>query len=453
MKRIEFLVFSLSFILLYASSTSQNTLLKYTARVYDSVQGKGYYFLFTYKMRKRDAPGYGQQMIMDGTGHTIYYRIVPKASDFKLHPDGRMSYFGNDKFMIMDASFRIMDSVTCVNGIEIDNHDFVILPNGHYLLIGTKNRMANLSAYKIFMQKGMAGSKKAILKYGVVQELDKNKKLIYQWDSEPYFKIENAQKVYLSDTTNLDVTHFNSVDKDLDGNLIISARYSNEIIKVNYNTGVIMWRLGGKYNHFKCLNDSMPFLGQHEARILPNGHLLLFDNGYGEDAFKHNARALEYELDTVNKVSKLVWFYQNENKIISEATGNAQRLSNGNTLINYGKIENGKPNITFEEVNMSKQKIFSLSFADTVGSYRAFHYPSLPFKLRQPKLRIKKKGTDYYLEVKKKYKSYLWSTGATDEQIKITQAATYYVYVPYGDGGNISSVPIVITEKLLSKMK
>jgi Arylsulfotransferase (ASST) len=449
MKKINLLLF----ILIYIPSTSQTTLLKYTAKVYDSIQSKGYYFLFTYKMRKRDAPVDGQQMIIDGTGHTVYYRIVPKASDFKLHSDGRMSYFGNDKFMIMNASFKVVDSVACVNGIEIDNHDFVILPNGHYLLIGTKSRAADLSVYKLFMKRGMPGSKKANLKYGVVQELDENKKLIYQWDSEPYFKIEDANTVYLNDTTKLDVTHFNSVEKDKDGHLIISARYSNEIIKVNYNTGAIIWRLGGRCNQFKCLNDSIPFTGQHAAHILPNGHLILFDNGYGEDSVMHNARALEYELDTINQTSQLIWFYQNENKIISEATGNAQRLANGNTLINYGKIANGTPNITFEEVGANKQKIFSLSFDDTVGTYRAFHYPKLPFKLYQPKVQIKKEGKDMYLVVKTKHESYVWSNGATSNKIKITKPGTYYVYVPYGDGGNISSVPIVITEKIISKMK
>lgn len=444
-----FLKIALLLFILTQSCIAQNQLLHYTTTIYDSVQSKGYYFLFTFKMAKRDAPGNGEQLILDGTGHTVFYRLVPKASDFKLHPNGLMSYFGDNKFMIMDSAFRIVDSVGCVNGIETDNHDFVILPNGNYLLIGTKSREADLSMYPIFMKKKLPGSKKAKLKYGIVQELDKNKNLIYQWDSEPFFRIEDADKTYLNDTTTLDVTHFNSVDEDISGNILLSARYSNDIIKVNKSDGTVIWRLGGRYNNFKFVNDSMPFSGQHDARWLSNGHLTLFDNGYGIETVKHNARALEYALDETNMTATLVWSYQNENKIISEATGNMQRLANGNTLVNYGKIANGNPNITFEEVNSKKQKIISVFFADTIGTYRAFHYPVLPFHLKQPQLIFNVGKKQCTLKTANKETAYQWSTGETTREIIITQPGVYYVYVPYGDKGYLSSKTFVVTTQML----
>jgi len=441
-------LFKLIFILFITSSLfAQDTLLKYTATISDSSQSKGYYFLFTYKMKKRDAPGNGQQMIIDGSGHTVYYRLIPKASDFKLHANGMMSYFGETKFMIMDSTFRIVDSVGCLNGIETDSHDFIILPNGHYLLIGTKSRITDLSNYRIFMQKDLPGSKKAKLKYGIIQELDKNKNLIYQWDSEPYFKIEDADKIYLNDTTTLDVTHFNSVEKDKDGNIIVSARYSNEVIKINVHDGTLLWRMGGKNNQFTFINDSLPFVGQHDARIQASGNFTLFDNGYGKEHVKHNARAIEYKLDEKNKTATLVWYYNNENKIISEATGNAQRLKNGNTLINYGKIANGTPNITFEMVKPNKQKIYSLSFADTMGTYRAFYYEELPFKLKQPQVKVQHKKGKCTLTIENNYATYQWNTGETSKTITVTKPGRYYVYVPYGEGGKISSFIINLTEK------
>ncbi len=43
------------------------------------------------------------------------------------------------------------------------------------------------------------------------------------------------------------------------------------------------------------------------------------------------------------------------------------------------------------------------------------------------------------------HSSYLWSTGAATRRIQITAADTYYVYVPYGQGGYISSERIIIT--------
>jgi hypothetical protein len=68
------------------------------------------------------------------------------------------------------------------------------------------------------------------------------------------------------------------------------------------------------------------FLGQHDARFLPNGNITLFDNGYGPEELKHNVRALEYKLNEKKKEARLVWSYAHPTKIISEATGSAQRL-------------------------------------------------------------------------------------------------------------------------------
>ena len=62
--------------------------------------------------------------------------------------------------------------------------------------------------------------------------------------------------------------------------------------------------------------------------------------------------AKEYALDEINKVATLVWSYAhpyvNGNPVSSAALGNVQRLSNGNTLINWGWIpyNSGFPNVT-----------------------------------------------------------------------------------------------------------
>lgn len=438
--------YRLFFVLLIALLAEQASaqLLKYTATISNARQSKGYFFLFTYRMQKTEPAAKGQQMIIDGTGHTVYYRLTPKASDFKAHRNGMLSFFNNDKFYLMDKTFRIVDSVSCVNGIETDSHDFVILPNGDYLLIGTESKEADLSGVKLFMQKNLPGSAHAKVKAGVVQQLSRDKKLLYQWNARDYFRLQDADPVYLNDTVNIDITHFNSVDMNRKGEFIISARYTNEVIKVSKKTNRLMWRLGGPHNDFKFVNDSTPFLGQHDARFLCNGHITLFDNGYGREEQKHNVRAIEYNLDEKRKEARLVWSYAHPTKVISEATGNAQRLKNGNTLLNYGRISNNSANVTFEEVNRKGQPVIQVSFTDTIGSYRAFHYKKLPFKLPQPKVIKTKEGDGLYLQVQAGASSFKWSTGETTQRIQITQPGNYFVYVPIGDGGYISSVPVSV---------
>jgi hypothetical protein len=425
------------------------TLLPYRMNIVDSNLSQGYYFLFTYKMRKEAKPQLGQQLILDGNGAMVYCRWTDAASDFKVHPDGRMSFFKKGKFFLMDSLFRIVDSVGCVNNIETDSHDFRILPNGHYLLIGMKTVPTDLSVYPLFLKRGVRGSKKGKIKADVIQELDENKKLVFEWDSSPFYKITDADPIYLNDTTSVSMPHINSVATDAQGNVVASSRYFNELIKINRATGKVMWRMGGPHNQFKFMNDSVPFLGQHDAHYLPNGNLLVFDNGYSNEQRKHGVRAIEYRIDEKTKQVWNVWSYMHDSTLVSDATGNARRMENGTTLIDFGKIQNLNHNITCMLVDSSGRKIFDLAFADTLGSYRAYGYAQLPFTLHRPEIKITPIGSMFELSYTGKGETYLWSTGETSKTIIVTQAGTYFVRVPVGEQSYLYSKPLVITAALL----
>ncbi|MGL4597609.1 MAG: aryl-sulfate sulfotransferase [Bacteroidia bacterium] len=424
-------------------------LLPYRMDIVDSNLSQGYFFLFTYKMRKEEKPRLGQQMILDGNGAMVYCRWTDVASDFKVHADGRMSFFKKGKVFLMDSLFRIVDSVACVNGIETDSHDFRILPNGHYLLIGMKTVPTDLSAYPVFLKRGARGSKKGKIKVDVIQELDKNKNLVFEWDSSPFYKITDADPIYLNDTMSVSLPHINSVATDAQGNIVASSRYFNELIKINRATGNVMWRMGGIHNQFQFMNDSIPFLGQHDAHYLPNGNLLVFDNGYSNEKRKHGVRAIEYRIDEKTKQVWNVWSYMYDSMLVSDATGNARRLENGTTLIDFGKIQNLNRNITCVLVDSSGRKIFDLAFADTIGSYRAYGYAQLPFTLHRPEIQATSLGKTVELRLIGKSESCFWSTGERGKTIRVTQAGIYFVRVPVGENGFLFSKPIVVTEAML----
>ncbi|MFH1690641.1 MAG: arylsulfotransferase family protein, partial [Candidatus Eisenbacteria bacterium] len=63
---------------------------------------------------------------------------------------------------------------------------------------------------------------------------------------------------------------------------------------------------------------------QHEARVMPNGHVLLFDNRSREG----RSRVVEY--DVVD--DEIVWSYSAED-FFSKGTGAQQLLPNGNVLV------------------------------------------------------------------------------------------------------------------------
>lgn len=405
----------------------------------------GYFFLFPYKMGNGTYLLNHMQLILDGHGDPVYYKHIRLASDFKVHANGLMSYYANEKFYIMDSTFLVTDSVSCKNGIVTDAHDFLILQNGHYLLIGTEIQQEDYHMKMLFTQKSIRGSKTAKVKYGVVQELDENKNVVFQWKSKNVYTIDDVDRFYLKDSQNIDLTHFNSIDVDAEGNMIISVRYFNEVIKIKRTDGSVIWRMGGKKNQIKVLNDSLPFLGQHDARFTKLNRFVLFDNGYTEDSLTHNVRALEYEVNDREKTAFLIRSYSNKKMIISDANGNAHWQKDSSLLVSYGKIKGGTPNITFELVDKNGQPLLEVSFPDTVGTYRTFYYPELPFKINRPGVNITQTDEGFYLETKGTYKNYLWSNGEKGRQIKVSGNESYHVCVSEDNSRFFCSEKVVIS--------
>ena len=84
--------------------------------------------------------------------------------------------------------------------------------------------------------------------------------------------------------------------------------------------------------------QSDQFYHQHHAQMLPNGHILLFDNGNfrPDNQGGRYSRALELELDFNTMQARKVWEYRNKPDLYASAVGSAVRLENGNTVLIYG---------------------------------------------------------------------------------------------------------------------
>ena len=198
----------------------------------------------------------------------------------------------------------------------------------------------------------------------IIQEIDENKNVVFQWRSWDHFNIVDAIYENLTAPT-VDYVHGNAIEYDNDGNIMISSRHLNEITKINRSTGDIIWRIGGVNNEFTFVNDTIPFHYQHHIRRIENGNVTLFDNGnFRTPSF---SRAVEYTLDEVNKTATLVWQYRNTPDTYGAFMGSVQRLRNGNTLIGWGGTS---PMLT--EVTPSGTKALEISLPPGVFSYRAY---------------------------------------------------------------------------------
>ena len=302
-------------------------------------------------------------LVLDNYGYPLLYKkMIAPCLDFKLQHNNLFTYYdlAGGTYYATNTSFSIVDSFNCGNGYSADFHELLILQNYHSYLMSYDSQHVNMSEIV------PGGDTNAVVSGLIIQELDGNKNVIFQWRSWDHFQITDALGIDLT-AHNIDYVHGNAIDLDDDGNVLISSRHMSEITKINRQTGNIMWRLGGKNNQFTFTNDTIGFSYQHAIRNLSNGKYILFDNGN-----MHNprfSRAVEYSVDAVNKTATLIWQYRNTPDIYGNAMGNAQRLAGGNTVIGWGSA-----NPTVIEAKPDGSKAFELTFDIGIVSYRAFKF-------------------------------------------------------------------------------
>lgn len=335
-----------------------------TATVATDQVDDGMLFVSTFRWGMPQPPAY--LLILDRIGEPVYYRQLPDvtlAADFKLQPNGLLTYHDNVSgvFHALDASYTEVGTYQAGNGYTTDVHELQILPNGHALLMIYNPRAVDMS-------KVVAGGLSAAVVLDlVIQELDRDGNVVFQWDSKDHVQITDTTEE-LVNVSLIDYVHGNAIELDRDGNLLISSRHLDEITKIDRQTGAVIWRLGGKQNQFTFTNDQ-PFVHQHDIRRLPNGHITLFDNR--TDRSPAYSRAVEYQIDETARTITRVWEYRNTPDTYSLAMGSAQRLPNGNTLIGWGSSQR----TLLTEVAPDGTKALELQVSNPLVSYRAQRMP------------------------------------------------------------------------------
>ncbi len=183
------------------------------------------------------------------------------------------------------------------------NHDAVRLSNGHTLAL--------VDAQRVFPA-GTQGSKTPIDVIGeLVIELDQNFQVVWFWNSFDHdgggnqLDINRASQIPGNCSINaqgqtpigcppallpgfrvgFDWLHANGVQLMEDGNIMLSLRNQDWIVKISYQNGAVMngpllWRLGLGGDFTIVSTDTYPwFSGQHNPGFSSATGLALFDNG------------------------------------------------------------------------------------------------------------------------------------------------------------------------------
>lgn len=181
-----------------------------------------------------------------------------------------------------------------------------------------------------------------------------------------------------------DYFHINSVDKDSEGNYLISARDACTIHKINGTDGSIIWKLDGKDSSFQVPKDAK-FCFQHHARWLEQYRdieiISLYDNSahgseHGGGREVHTAPTSSgkiLKLNTTSWEAELVQAFYPPDDLLSKSQGSTQILPNGNALVGWGSegaVTEFLPNGTAIFHAYMDSKYLGVG----VQNYRAFRY-------------------------------------------------------------------------------
>ena len=282
------------------------------------------------------APSPFFETAVDANGVPAFVREVPAAGDLKPAPHGRYSVFEEttapgrtgDDLVELDSQWREVARHRTVGGlVDTDGHDAIVLPDGTVWLM----------AYEPNSVTGLIDS--------VIQEVEPDGSPGFTWSSADF----TAETVTPG---NPDYAHLNSLELLPDGDVLASFRHLSAVYRIATHprpgiaVGDVVWKLGGRHSDFDFAPGDTGPCAQHTARMLPNGHVLMYDNGSwstttslcidqanptGPPVERIQTRVIEYELDTTAHTATVVRSY--EPLRFSVFAGSAQRLGNDNTMI------------------------------------------------------------------------------------------------------------------------
>ncbi len=301
------------------------------------------------------------RMILDTWGNPVFYQRGD-GRDFKPQKNGTITW--GPSFTAVDKNFNPLRSYSATNGYVTDDHELQVMADGSYFLIGDASQVVDMSRLIA------GGHVAAAVLDNVVQQFTAADDLIFQWRAWDHMDILGQQPFIDLTAASLDFPHMNSVDVDEDGHILVSSRSNSECTKINRDTGEVIWRLGGTNSTLTFVND--PLNGpcqQHSFQSLGHGHYLLFDDGN-----LHSppvSRAVEYVVDPVAQTATLVWQFRDVPDRYAYYMGNVQRLTNGNTHINWVLADYPKA----VEVDPNGGKRLELNLTPGYDLYRSWRAP------------------------------------------------------------------------------
>jgi hypothetical protein len=325
-----------------------------------------------------NGPGPGQYgpLIYTAQGRLVWFAHLPAgevAEDLNVQSYGGQPAltwwhgrvlelgFGQGEDVIMDSGYRTVAHVRGGNGLKADLHDFQLAPGGVAYITAFNPIRCDLGP--------IHGPRDGTIVDTAIEQVDVRTGLVrWEWHSLDHVAAAESEVETPKGSTPWDYFHINSIDRQADGDLLISARSTWAAYELRAGSGKILWRLGGNRSSFK-MGPGTRTAWQHDARMPSDGVVTLFDDG-SNPPIHSQSRGIRVALDVKTHEARLLASYEHHDPpLLAASQGNMQTLADGASLIGYG----GVPAIS--EFAAGGSLLLDAHLPYDMSFYRAYRHP------------------------------------------------------------------------------
>ena len=338
--------------------------------------------------------------ILDNRGVPVWYkRTTRPIIDLKRLGSGQLAWtpllgtaYGVDPangYRIVDLSGALVKQVRTV-GSPTDHHDLAELPNGGHALV-TYPRRDNVDVRDISGVMGQTFFANETVVDSVIEEIDAAGSMVWSWSTRDHFSIAATtfpqrftQMVGAPHGGEVDLAHINSIDRQADGDYIVSARHYDGVFRIDRATGEVQWTLGMAASANLDGAPALTIVGDplggpkrmHDARLDANGVLTMYDNRTG---MGQPSRLVAYRINIDAGTATMIrQFADPLGARTSFGIGSARIATDGSALITWGGL---LP--TYEEIDAAGVRLLAVSQPVGALSYRTVKYPLSDFSADQ----------------------------------------------------------------------